>query len=367
MGDPRVAAVANVLVQYSIDLKPGQLVQIDAKLEGTPLAIALYEAILRAGGHPWLDLGIEETQELFYTHAAEHQLTYYSDFLKQANEEIDASITIWTDANSKRLNNVDAAKQARRAKAMHPINNRLFERMSTKELRWVGTAYPTNSAAQTAEMSLRDYENFVYGACLVAEEDPIAAWKAVSVEQQRLIDWLATRNEIHLQGEDTDLRVTYAGRTWENCDGHENFPDGEIFTGPIEDSVEGHIRFSYPACYRGRQVEDVRLWFEKGKVVKATAAKNEAFLHEMLAIDDGAKFVGEFAFGTNYGIRTFTGDTLFDEKIGGTVHLALGKGFLETGSKNDSAIHWDMVCDLRRGSTVHVNGELFSKDGQFQI
>ena len=262
---------------------------------------------------------------------------------------------------------MDPSKQARHAKAMHPINNRLFERMASRELRWVGTAYPTNAAAQTAEMSLREYEDFVYDACLIAESDPIAAWKAISLEQQRLIDWLSERSEIHLQGEDTDLRLTYAGRSWENCDGRENFPDGEVFTGPIEDSVEGTIRFSYPACYRGRQVEDVRLWFEKGKVVKATAAKNEAFLLEMLEVDEGAKFVGEFAFGTNRGIQSFTGDTLFDEKIGGTVHLALGKGFLETGSQNDSAIHWDMVCDLRRGGRVQVNGETFSENGKFQI
>jgi len=367
MRDSRVEAVAKVLVRYSIDLKPGQLVQIESKMEGTPLVVALYQAVLKAGGHPWLDLDVEESQELFYSYASDAQLDFYPEFLKQANEDIDASITIWTDANTKRLNNVDPAKQAHRAKTMHPVNNRLFERMASKELHWVGTAHPTNAAAQTAEMSLRDYEDFVYGACLVAEPDPIAAWQAVSAEQQRLIDWLSERNEIHLQGEDTDLRLTYEGRTWENCDGHENFPDGEVFTGPIEDSVEGYIRFSYPACYRGRQVEDVRLWFEKGKVVKATAAKNEAFLLEMLAIDDGAKFVGEFAFGTNQGIQSFTGDTLFDEKIGGTVHLALGKGFLETGSKNDSAIHWDMVCDLRRGGLVRVNGETFSENGQFQI
>lgn len=367
MRDARIEAVAKVLIYYSIDVKPGQLVQIESKLEGAPLVVALYEAVLKAGGHPWLDLGIEETQELFYSYASEDQLGFYPEFLKQGDEEIHASISIWTDANTKRLNHVDPAKQSYRAKAMHPMNNRLFERMSTKELRWVGTAFPTNAAAQTAEMSLREYEEFVYGACLIADPDPIAAWRAVSFEQQRLIDWLSQRNEIHLQGEDTDLRLTYAGRTWENCDGHENFPDGEIFTGPIEDSIEGHIRFSYPACFRGRQVEDVRLWFERGKVVKATAGKNEAFLLEMLAIDEGAKFVGEFAFGTNDGIQSFTGDTLFDEKIGGTVHLALGKGFLETGSKNDSAIHWDMVCDLRQGGTVHVNGELFSENGKFQI
>ena len=164
MRDARIEAVANVLINYSIDVKPGQLVQIESKLEGAPLVVALYEAVLKAGGHPWLDLGIEETQELFYSYASEDQLGFYPEFLKQGNEEIDASISVWTDANTKRLNHVDPAKQSYRAKAMHPVNNRLFERMSTKELRWVGTAFPTNAAAQTAEMSLREYEEFVYGA-----------------------------------------------------------------------------------------------------------------------------------------------------------------------------------------------------------
>jgi aminopeptidase len=367
MSDPRVEAVADVLVRYSIDLQPGQLVQIQSKVEGSPLVIALYRSILEAGGHPWVDLSIEDTEELFYLYASDDQLEFHPEFLKQADEAISASITVWTDANTKRLTHIDPEKQARRAKALHPVTNRFLERMGRGELRWVGTAYPTHAAAQTAEMSLRSYEEFVYGACLVEEPDPIAAWKAVSQRQAKLIDWLAGRREIHLQGEGTDLRLSYQGRTWENCDGRENFPDGEIFTGPVEDSVNGHICFSYPACFRGRQVEDVKLWFENGKVVKATAGKNEAFLLDMLAVDEGAKYVGEFAFGTNPGIQTFTGDTLFDEKIGGTVHLALGKGFLETGSKNDSAIHWDMVCDLRNGGMVTVDGDLFSKDGQFQI
>jgi len=367
MPDPRVEAVAKVLIEYSLGVKPGQLVQITASAEGTPLVVPLYRRILEAGANPWLNLRLEETEELLYSFAGDAQLDYIPPFLKQEVEDLDAEITIWTDANTKRLNNVDPAKQARRAKTIHPLNNRFFERMASKELRWVGTAHPTNAAAQTAEMALREYEDFVYGACRVDEPDPIAIWKDISRKQQELVDWLSARREIHMQGEDTDLRLSYEGRTWENCDGRENFPDGEIFTGPVEQSVNGHIRFSFPACYRGREVEDVRLWFKDGKVVRAEAAKNEAFLHEMLDLDEGARFVGEFAFGTNPGIQRFTGDTLFDEKIGGTVHLALGKGFLETGSKNDSAIHWDMVCDLRKGGRVLVDGETFCENGKFVI
>jgi aminopeptidase len=216
-------------------------------------------------------------------------------------------------------------------------------------------------------MSLREFEEFLFGAALVHEPDPIAAWQAISVEQQKLIDWLEDKDQVRLVGPDTDLHLSIKGRSWVNCDGHENFPDGEIFTGPVEDSVNGHVRFTYPACTDGREVEDVRLWFEEGKVVKATAAKNEAFLHTMLDTDEGARYLGEFAFGTNKGVQHFTKNILFDEKIGGTVHMAVGAGFPETGSKNRSGIHWDMICDLRQGGEVWVDGILFAKDGKFTI
>jgi aminopeptidase len=216
-------------------------------------------------------------------------------------------------------------------------------------------------------MSLREFEDFVYEACLVHEPDPIKAWRKISKEQQRIVNWLNKARKIHVVGPDTDLKLEVTGRKWVNCDGHENFPDGEIFTGPIEDSLNGHIRYTYPACVYGREVEDVRLKFEDGKVVKATAAKNEGFLLKMLKTDKGARYVGEFSFGTNYGIQRFTKNILFDEKIGGTIHLALGKGYPESGSKNKSAIHWDMVCDLRQGGEVRVDGALFLKDGKILI
>jgi aminopeptidase len=191
------------------------------------------------------------------------------------------------------------------------------------------------------------------------------AW-SMSLTQSRT-DWLNKAREIHVIGPDTDLKLEVTGRKWENCDGHKNFPDGEVFTGPIEESVNGHIRYTYPACGSGREVEDVRLWFKDGKVARATAAKNEGFLLKMLKTDKGARYVGEFAFGTNYGIRRFTRNILFDEKIGGTIHLALGKGLPESGSKNKSAIHWDMICDLRKGGEVRVDGTLFLKDGKIVI
>jgi len=367
MIDPRVETVARILVDYSVEVKPNQLVRITGGPEGAPLVLAVYQKTLERGAHPFLHLWLEEAEELFYSYASEAQLDYFPPFMKDVIEQIAANVAIWTDANTKRLSNVDPAKQARRAAANRPLSDRFLERAARKELRWVGTCYPTQAFAQDAEMSLREFEDFVYKACLVHEPDPIEAWRKISGEQQRIVNWLNGAREIHVIGPDTDLKLEVTGRKWINCDGHVNFPDGEIHTGPIEESVNGHIRFSYPACDYGREVEDVRLWFKEGKVVKATASKNEDFLLRMLDTDTGARYVGEFAFGTNPGIQRFTKNTLFDEKIGGTIHLALGKGYPESGSKNRSAIHWDMVCDLRDGGEVRVDGTLFMKDGKILL
>ncbi len=367
MTDPRVEKMARVLVAYSLAVKAGDLVRIQGGAEGAPLLLALYEQILACGGYPWTQIGLDGTDEIFYTKASEAQLDFIPKFVAGMVEEMQASISVWTETNTKRLSNVDPAKQARRAQALRPLSERFMERAAKKELRWTGTLYPTHAFAQDAEMSLWEFADFVFKACLVEEEDPIEEWKAISRSQKRLTDWLSPKKEIHVVGPDTDLRLKVGGRAWINCDGHENFPDGEIFTGPVEQSVEGRIRFTYPACIYGREVEDVRLEFKGGKVVRATAGKNEAFLLKMLDTDEGARYVGEFAFGTNPGIQRFTKNTLFDEKIGGTIHLALGKGYPESGSKNTSAIHWDMVCDLRQGGEVRVDGTPFVKDGTFLV
>jgi aminopeptidase len=367
MADPRVEAMAHILVDYSVNVQPGEFVRIEGNPEGAPLLLAVYQRVLERGGHPWLRTGLHEATEIFFKYAGDEQLDYVPDIMRQLIEDIDADITIWTETNTKALTHVDPAKQARAQAARRPLSERYLERAGKKELKWTLSAYPTPAFAQDAEMSLREFEDFLFGAALVHEPAPIAAWQAVSREQQRLVDWLADKDQVRFVGPDTDLTLSVKGRRWINCDGHENFPDGEIFTGPIEDSVNGHVRFTYPACESGREVEDVRLWFENGKVVKATAAKNEGFLLTMIDVDEGARFLGEFAFGTNPGVQHFTKNILFDEKIGGTVHMALGTGYPETGSTNRSAIHWDMICDLRQGGEVWVDGVLFARDGKFLI
>ena len=367
MADPRVEAVARILVDYSVDVQPGHFVRIEGAPEGTPLILAVYQRVLERGGHPWLRLDLDDAVEILFKYASDEQLDFVPDVDRQLVEEVDASIYVWTERNTKALTHVDAAKQSRRRAARRSLNERFYERAANKEIKWVVTLYPTLAYAQDAEMSLREFEDFAYSAARVHEPDPVAAWQVVSTEQQRLIDWLIDKEQVRLVGPDTDLTLSIKGRGWENCDGRMNFPDGEIFTAPLEDSVNGHVRFSYPACTGGREVEDVRLWFENGKVVKATAAKNEEFLLTMLDTDDGARILGEFAFGTNQGVQRFTKNILFDEKIGGTVHMAVGRGYPEVGSQNKSAIHWDMICDLRQGGEVWVDGVLFAKDGKFTI
>ena len=216
-------------------------------------------------------------------------------------------------------------------------------------------------------MSLADFENFVYRAYFLDDEDPVALWQALSKQQERMVQWLKGKHTIHVRGQDTDLTLSIAGRTFINDSGHKNFPGGEFFTSPVEDSANGYIRYSFPASFGGRSVEDVRLRFENGVVVEATAAQGQDYLDKMLGMDEGARRLGEFAFGNNRNVDRCTKNILFDEKMGGTIHMALGASYPETGGLNQSALHWDMVCDLRKGGEVWVDDTLFSKDGKILV
>ncbi len=233
-------------------------------------------------------------------------------------------------------------------------------------MRWCLTLFPTNAYAQDAAMSLTDYEDFVFGAGLLDQDDPSAAWEGVRQEQQRIADFLGQHNEIHIVAPGTDITYRAGGRTWINAYGDANFPDGEVFTGPLEDSANGTVRFTYPAIYNTREVEDVHLTFRDGKCIESSAARGLDYLNTMLDMDTGARFLGEVAFGLNYGIQQFTRNILFDEKIGGTMHMALGLSIPETGGQNQSALHWDMICDLREGR-VFADGQLCYEAGRFTI
>lgn len=366
--DPRVDKVASVLVNYSVAVQRGDFVQIRVfDPLATPLALEVYKYVLQAGGNAFFRMAPTGAEEVFYRYASDEQLDFLSPLSQWIIEHIDVDIALLADVNTKALTNVDPARIVRVRKTNAPLSKRFMERQASGALRWTLTQYPTQAAAQDAEMSLSEYEDFVYGAAMVHLDDPVAYWRQKSAEQQRLVDWLKGRDRVEVRGENVDLTLSIRDRLFINADGKKNFPDGEIFTGPVEDSVNGWVRFTYPAIYNSREVEGVELWFENGRVVKATAHKGEDFLNSVLDTDAGARYVGEFAIGTNEGIQKFTRNILFDEKIGGTIHMALGASYPDTGGKNESAIHWDMICDMRSGGEIRVDGDLFYKDGKFTV
>jgi aminopeptidase len=367
MADIRVEKLADLLVNYSVAVKPGDKVVIQGETSGEPLIKAVFIKILQAGGLPYPMVSLPGMEELVYKYGNDRQLQFVPEPFKVVMSTYEARIYVFSDSNTKALSNVDPAKSVLRSQARSELMKIMMKRSASGELRWVLGPYPTNALAQDAEMSLTDYEDFVYSACLPDLNDPIGYWQKFSAKQDKIINWLKGKKTVRVVGKETDLRMSIAGRKFENCDGKMNMPDGEVFTGPVEDSMEGHVCFSYPAIYGGREVTGVRLTFKKGEVVKATAEKNQDFLLQTIATDAGAKRVGEFAIGTNEGIKKFTREILFDEKIGGSFHMALGSGYPETGSTNESAIHWDMVCDLRDGGEIWVDDELFYKNGKFLI
>jgi aminopeptidase len=365
VADPRVERLADVLVDYSTSVRPGDLVLLETGPLATPLLRELFRRVVSAGANPQLRVALEGAAEALLSSASDDQIEWVNPARREDFERADVRIAVEGDANSRALSGIDPARQARYSRARESLRERYLERSRLGELRTCVTAFPTNASAQDAAMSLEEYEDFVYRAGFLDRDDPVGAWRELGEKLGRLAERLGRTSELRVIGEDTDLTVGVAGRTWIPCDGKENFPDGEVFTGPVESSVEGRIRFTYPATFAGRVVRDIQLEFEDGEVVEAHAASGEDFLREMIAMDDGARRVGEFAFGMNDAVREFTGHTLYDEKIGGTIHLALGMSYPESGGVNQSALHWDLVCDLRSGSEVYADGDLVYRDGAF--
>jgi len=367
MIDPRIEKLAGLLVEYSTAVQPGDKVYVRSTTAATPLIEAVYRKIFQAGGHPYLWIELPQQPFLLYKYGSEEQIRHFPEPYQKLAETYDAYIRIFAEENTKALTHIEPQKVVWFNQGMSRYSKRLVQRMSDHSIRAVGTLYPTTGYAQDAEMSLVEYEDFVYCACMPDPEDPVGFWRAFSERQQRIVQWLDGKRRIQVTGPETDLTVDIGGRKFINCDAHVNVPDGEIYTGPVEDSAEGCVYFSYPAVISGREVSGIRLWFEKGRVVKASAEKNEDFLLKLINTDEGSHRIGEFAIGTNDRINRFTGQILLDEKIGGSFHLALGFGYPETGSKNESSIHWDLICDLRNGGKITADDQLLYENGRFVI
>jgi len=367
MKDSRNQKLAQLLVNYSLELKKGNKLIIEGSEAAIPLIKEVYKEALKAGAHPEIHIALSAVKEFLLKEGTEEQLKYVSIIETQTLENYDAVLTIWGDYNTKSLSNVEPKRIAMHRLARKDLRMKFFKRIAEGDAKWCGTQFPTHSDAQEAGMSLEEYEDFVYGAGLLYASDPTEKWKEVSVQQEKICKFLNGKKSLRIVSKDTDITMSVQGRKWINCDGKENFPDGEVFTTPVKESVNGHIRFTFPAIYSNREVEDIILTFKDGKVVQASAEKGEEFLISVLDTDEGARYLGEVAIGTNYGIKNFTKNILFDEKIGGTVHMAVGSGFEETGGTNDSSVHWDMICDMRDGGKIFADEELIYENGKFVI
>jgi aminopeptidase len=371
--DPRLIRLANTLVTYSIEARPKQEIAIYGPPVAAPLIREVYRRLLVAGAYPYIFMGLEAyvgldgLSEVFFQHASDDQIDHMFRTEEMVRGHFQGMIVIRGSSNTRALSRVDPDRRSRRTAAAGPLNQTFLQRSASGALRWVATLYPTAAYAQEAEMSLTALEDFVLSATFSDLDDPAARWREISARQQRLVDWLAGRSQVEIMGPGVDLRFSIAGRKFLNDDGHMNMPAGEVFTGPVEDSMEGTVRFSFPAVYVNRRVEGVELRFERGRVVAARADRDQAFLERMLETDPGARYVGEGAIGLNERIDRFMGEVLFDEKIGGTFHLALGSGYPETGSHNKSGLHWDMICDLRQGGEILVDGECILRHGHCLI
>jgi aminopeptidase len=370
VSDLRVQKFAKVLVEHCTRVIPGDRVLIEATTVAEPLVRELFIQIMEKGGHPHPMIAFPgmmpfSQDEFYLTYANEAQLDFVPTFYKLAYDQFESRIRIHSSTNTRGTTSINPAKVQRRNKATGVITESQMRRGGEGKFKWVTTLYPTDAYAQDAAMSLKEYEDFVFGAVHAHEDDPIAFWKGTAAGQQKAIDFLVDKNLVTLRGPNVDLTLSIKGRRFSNSTGTHNMPDGEIFTGPVEDSVNGWVKFTYPAIYQGVAVEGAELIFHRGRVDSAKAEKNQDYLLQMLESDQGSRYLGEFAIGTNFDINRFTGNILFDEKIGGSFHMALGAGYPETGSKNKSSIHWDMICDMRTDAEIRVDGELFYKNGQF--
>jgi aminopeptidase len=364
--DPRIALMAETITHYSLGVQPGWMVTINAGPAAMPLVLAVFRSVLAAGAHPVVLMDVPGASEILLAEGSNEQLIRIDPFRLLMVEESDAVLRILSDENTRATSNIDPARLGALKKGQAPVSAGFSRRISTGRPHCL-TLFPTQAYAQDAEMSLTEFEDFVFRACFLdGGADPAERWRELSQEQQRIVDWLAGKRNVVVEGPRTDLQFSIEGRTFINSDGKRNFPSGEVFTSPVHETVEGKIYFDYPGSCNGRTVQGIELYFEGGVVTRSSAEVGEDFLHTMLALDEGARCLGEFAIGTNKGVDRVTRNVLFDEKIAGTIHCALGNAYPNAGGTNLSAIHWDIVKDMHEGRVI-VDGETLYEDGRFVI
>lgn len=359
---------AGVLVDYSTKVKKGDLVVIRATShEAQPLVKEIYKQVLLKGANPVVRTVMSGLAETFIKYANDEQLDYVDPMTEVEYEKADVLISIGAPLNTKSMAKADSKKMAKRSAATRELSSKMLKRSAEGTLRWVIADFPTNALAQEAKMSLEEYTEFLINACYLHLDNPVAKWEEIDKEQQRLADYLNKTTKLHIIGEETDITFDTTGRKWLNCSGQCNFPDGEIYTSPVEDSANGTIYFDFPQIYRGNESQGVKVRLENGKVVEASAKKGEEYFLNMIDMDEGSRFVGEIAIGTNCMIQEITGNILFDEKIGGAIHMALGASYPEAGGKNVSGLHWDLIKNMKNGSEIYADDVLIYKDGKFVI
>lgn len=366
MSQDVASRLAKLVVQYSVAVKKGETVLILGSTEAIPFMNELYREALLAGGHPSTKIDVPGQRYIFMKEAQDHQLEYEDPFDMHLAQNLDVAIRIASDTNTRELTNIAPEKMRKAGEAQTNLFITFMQRGATGELKWCAPPWSTTALAQEAGMSNEEFTALVEKTCFLDKPDPAAEWKRVSREQQRICDFLRTVGQLHIVSDGTDLTVSIKDRKWINCDGTKNLPDGEVFTAPVEDSVNGTVSFSYPAIVECREVDGIVLTFKDGLVAEYSAKKGEEYLAQTLQIE-GVNRLGEIGIGTNYKRQTFVKKILFDEKMGGTIHLGLGAGYPDSGSQNMSVVHWDILLDLRNDGKIYADGKLIHENGKFLI
>jgi len=357
---------ADLLVHYCVEIKEGDTLYITSTTLAEPLLRELYRSAVDAGALVEMNLAIREQERILLNYGKESQLKRVSPFHKMAMEQFDTFINIRAPFNLRETQNVNEENSRIRQEANQPVMKTYFERTATRDLRRSLCQFPTLANAQEAGMSLEEYQDFIFRACKLYDANPVKSWKEVGRFQQHIVDHLNARSQFTYRNEHFEISFSTVGRTWINSDGKTNMPSGEVYTSPVEDSVNGTIFFSYPGIYMGKEVEEVRLYVRDGYIEKWEARRGKEFLDHIFSLK-GARRFGEAAIGTNTSIDRITKNILFDEKMGGSVHMAIGQSYLQAGGKNESSVHWDMITDMRQGGQILADGELVYEDGGFLI